>query len=320
MLKPAYRIQIGSEAFEPGQRTPVISIKVNLDMDVPADSFEIRFVEGPNSTKIAEGDEVSIQLGYEGSLQAVISGTVDHVEPGLAEIRVTGLDSIAALLGFRTDQLYESQSAGEIISDLANKAGVSTGEIADGLNFAMYVVDQRKNAYEHMSELAEKCGFDVYMTPASKLAFKAYERAEPHVLEYGTEVIHAELEAETPRVAGVVVQGESPSSFKGADTAHWLTKRAIEGVAGSGARLMIQEPTVRDKDTAEKVAKARMDALARMVSGVVTIVGKAEIKLGDTIEIRGMKNSKMNGVFQVRSVEHYLSKTAGFTTVIGWRQ
>jgi phage protein D len=320
MLKPAYRIQIGSEAFEPGPRTPVISVKVNLDMDVPADSFEILLGEGNTSAKIAEGDEVSIQLGYEGSLEAVMAGRVDHVEPDLAEVRVTGLDSAAKLLVFRADQLYESQSAGGIVSDLANKAGVSAGEIADGLSFAMYVIDHRKNAYEHMFELAEKCGFDIYMTPASRLVFKAYERVEPHVLAYGKEVIHAELQEETPRVVGVVVHGESPSSFKGADTSHWLTKRAVEGVAGSGVRLVFQEPTVRDKDAAEKVAKARLAALARGMSGGVTIVGKAEIKLGDTIEIRGMTNSKMNGVFQVRSVEHYLSKTAGFTTTIGWRK
>jgi phage protein D len=320
MLKPTYRIQIGSETFEPDLRSPVISVKVNLDMDIPADSFEIIFGEGNKSSKIVEGEDVSIQLGYEGSLEDVITGMVDNVEPGLAEIRVTGLNSVAKLLELRTDQLYESQSAGGIVSDLANKAGVITGDISDGLSFAMCVVDHGKNAYEHICELAEKCGFDVYVTNESKLMFKEYEREQPHILEYGKDVIQAELQEEKPSVEGVVVQGESPSSFKGADTSHWLTKRPVEGMAGSGARLLIQDPTVRDKDAAEKVAKARMDALARSVSGTVKIVGKAEVKLGDTIEIRGMKNSKMNGEFQIRSVEHYLSKTAGFTTIIGWRK
>lgn len=319
MLKPAYRIQIGSDVYEPGPQTPIISVKVNLDMDVPANGFEILLGAGSASAQIEEGDAASIQLGYEDSLDDVLAGTVDQVEPGLTEVRVTGLDVAMKLLDFRTDQLYERQNAGGIVSDLAQKAGVRAGDVADGLRFAMYAVDHQKNAYEHMAELAEKCGFDLYLTPASQLVFKAYTRAEPHVLAYGREILHAELQAETPRVEGVVVHGESPASFKGADTSHWLTKRAVEGVAGRGARLVVQEPTVRDTDAAEQVARARMDALARRVSGTVTIVGRADIRLGDTIEVQGMTHSKLNGVFQVRSVEHYLSKAAGFTTVIGWR-
>jgi len=320
MLKPTYKIRIGSETFDPDVQSPLVSLQVNLDMDIPADSFEARLGESEKSAKIKEGDNVSIQVGYEGDLEDVFKGVVDNVEPGLAEIRVTGLNFATKLLELRTDQLYENQSAGGIVTDLATIASVSLGEISDGLSFAMYVVDDGKNAYEHIRELAQKCGFDVYMTPESQLVFKKYERSQPHALEYGKDIIRAELQEEKPVVTGVVVQGESPSSFKGADTSHWLTKRQVEGMAGSGARLLIQDPTVRDKDTAEKVAKAQLDTFTRLVSGTVEVVGKAEVKLGDTVEITGMKNAKMNGEFQVRSVEHYLSKTAGFTTLIGWRK
>lgn len=320
MLKPNYKIQIGSETFEPGVQSPVVSIQVSLDMDIPADSFEIIFGQSSKGSKIKEGDETSIQLGYEDKLEEVFKGAVDNVEPGISEIRVTGLNFASKLLELRTNQLYENQTAGGIVSDLAKKASVSTEEISDGLNFSMYVVDDSKNAYKHIRDLAEKCGFDVYMTNENKLVFKKYERKEPHVLEYGKNIIQADLQEEKPMFAGVVVQGESPSSFKGADTSHWLTKREVEGMVGSDARLSIQDPTVRDKDTAQKVAEARLDTLTRTVSGTVKIVGNAEIKLGDTIEIKGMPNSKMNGEFQVRSIEHHLSKTAGFTTLIGWRK
>lgn len=320
MLKPNYKIEIGSETFEPGAQSPVISLQISLDMDIPADSFEVVFGHNSKSSKIKEGDAASIQLGYEDSLEDVFKGTVDNVEPGIAEIKVTGLNFAWKLLELRTNQVYESQTAGDIVSDLANKAGVSTEDVSNGLSFPMYVVDDGKNAYEHIRELAEKCGFDVYMTSENKLVFKKYEREEPQALEYGKNIIQAELQEERPIVAGVVVQGESPSSFKGADTSHWLTKRQVEGMAGSGARLLVQDPTMRDKDSAEKVAKARLDTLTRTVSGTVKIIGMAELKLGDTIEIKGMLNPKMNGEFQVRSVEHFLNKTVGFTTLVGWRK
>jgi len=320
MLKPNYKIEIGSETFEPGAQSPVISLQISLDMDIPADSFEVVFGHSSKSSKIKEGDAASIQLGYEDSLEDVFKGTVDNVEPGIAEIKVTGLNFAWKLLELRTNQVYESQAAGDIVSDLANKAGVTTEDVSSGLSFPMYVVDDGKNAYEHIRELAEKCGFDVYMTSENKLVFKKYEREEPQALEYGKNIIQAELQEERPIVAGVVVQGESPSSFKGADTSHWLTKRQVEGMAGSGARLLVQDPTMRDKDSAEKVAKARLDTLTRTVSGTVKIIGMAELKLGDTIEIKGMLNPKMNGEFQVRSVEHFLNKTVGFTTLVGWRK
>jgi len=320
MLKPNYKIEIGSETFEPGAQSPVISLQISLDMDIPADSFEVVFGHNSKSSKIKEGDAASIQLGYEDSLEDVFKGTVDNVEPGIAEIKVTGLNFAWKLLELRTNQVYESQAAGDIVSDLANKAGVTTEDVSSGLSFPMYVVDDGKNAYEHIRELAEKCGFDVYMTSENKLVFKKYEREEPQALEYGKNIIQAELQEERPIVAGVVVQGESPSSFKGADTSHWLTKRQVEGMAGSGARLLVQDPTMRDKDSAEKVAKARLDTLTRTVSGTVKIIGMAELKLGDTIEIKGMLNPKMNGEFQVRSVEHFLNKTVGFTTLVGWRK
>jgi phage protein D len=320
MLKPTYRIRIGSETFEGGPRSPVLSVKVNLDMDIPADSFEIRLSEGTNSSRISDGDDVSIQLGYDESLVDVIGGLVDNVEPGIAELRVSGLDYSAKLLELRVDQLYENQSAGAIISDLARQVGVNTGDVSNGLRLAMYVVDSNNHAFGHVYELAEKCGFDVYMTNERGLMFKEYARTQPHILEYGKNILHATLQEEKPVLTSVVVQGESPSSFKGADTSHWLTKRSVEGVVGRGPRLLIQDPTVRDKDTAEKVARARMNTITRVVSGTIKIVGNAEIKLGDTIEIRDMKNAKMNGEFQVRSVEHYLSKNEGFTTSIGWRK
>jgi len=52
----------------------------------------------------------------------------------------------------------------------------------------------------------------------------------------------------------------------------------------------------------------------------VKIIGKADVRLGDTIEIKGMSNSKMNGEFQVIGVEHFLSKSSGYTTLINWRK
>jgi len=318
MLRPSYKVEIGSETFESGTSS-VISINASLSMETPADSCEILFGIDSRSSSIREGDEILIQLGYEDRLEDVFRGLVDDVERGISEIRVLGLNPTSRLLRTKVNRVYENQSAGEIVSDLAEEADLEVEEASNGLRFPLYVVDDSKNVYKHIKDLAEKCGFDFYMTRENKLVFKKYEREEPHVLEYGKNIIEIEADKWEPLFTNVQVQGESPASFRGADTSHWLTKRRVEGSAGSGSKLLIEDPTVRDRDTAEKVAEAKLEALRRSLSGIVKILGKADVKLGDTIELKGMQRSEMNREYQVRSVEHLLSKREGFTTLIGWK-
>jgi len=319
MLKPSYKVEIGPETFKLGCPS-IISIQVSLSMETPADSSEILFSVDDKNSNIKEGDEILIQLGYDDKLEDVFKGLVDNVERGTSQIRVLGLNQTSRLLKTKVNQVYENQSAGDIVSDLTEKGGLKVEEASNGLRFPLYVVDDSKNIYKHIKDLAEKCGFDIYMTTENKLVFKKYQREEPHVLEYGKNIIEIEAHKWEPPFTNIQVQGESPASFKGADTSHWLTKRKIEGSTGSGNALQIEDLTVRDKDTAEKVAKAKLEALMRSVSGTVKIVGKAEVKVGDTIELRKMKWSELNKEYQVRSVEHLLSKRDGFVTILGWRK
>ena len=321
MLKPTYKVKIGSETFEPGAQSPLVSIRVNQDIDIPADSFETEFGVSDKTTKIKEGDEVTIQIGYEEDLKDVFKGTVDGVRPGVSDVTVRGLNTATKLLELRVNQVYFNRNAGEIVKDLANKAGIKP-DASDGVKFSVYYLDDSKNAHEHIRELAQKCGFDAYMTPEGNLVFKKYTKGTVHALEYGVNVIEAEVQEDRPTVKSVMVQGESASSFKGADSWPWLTKKEVsgtkEGTSSTGAEILVQDASIKETGAAGDMAGALMDNISRTFSGTVKIVGDAGIKLGETVEIKGMSNSKMNGEFQVRSVEHYISKASGFTTQIGW--
>ena len=321
MLKPTYKVKIGSETFEPSAQSPLVSVRVNQDIDIPADSFEIVFGVNDKTTKVKEGDEVSIQIGYEEDLKEVFKGTVDGVRPGVSDVAVRGLDKATKLLELRVNQVYLSMNAGQIVSDLSNKVGIKP-DASDGVKFSVYYLDDSKNAHEHIRELAQKCGFDVYMTPEGSLIFKKYTKGTVHVLEYGVNVIQAEVQEDRPTVKSVMVQGEGASSFKGADSWPWLTKKEVsgtkEGPSSMGAEILVQDASIKETGAAGDMAGALMENISRTFSGTVNIVGDAGIKLGETVEIKGMSNSKMNGEFQVRSVEHYISKASGFTTQIGW--
>ena len=192
-MKLSYRVQIGSEVFESSSMC-IVGIRIVRSMDVPAGSCEILFNINNKTSKISEGVEILVQLGYSEELKDVFNGFVNNIENEIARVRVLGLDSASKLLTTRVNQVYEGQTAGQIVSDLAGKASVPVEEAADGIRFPQYTVDDGKNVYEHMRDLADKCGFDLYMKTENKIVFKKYERKEPHILEYGKNIIHIEAD------------------------------------------------------------------------------------------------------------------------------
>jgi len=320
MLRPAYEVKIGSDSYGPSARTPLLGIIVDLAMDIPNDSATIALGPTDKASSTKKGETVSIGLGYDDKLVDVFKGEIFNVEPNVSSVRLLALNSVSRLLKKRTNQVFENQSAGDIVKDLAKKAQVKTKDVSSGLSFPMYVVDDSKSVYDHIKDLALKCGFDVYMTPDDSLVFKKYERSKAHLLEYGKNIIEADFDDETSITEGVIVQGESPSSFKGASTSHWISKRRVEAMSGKGDYAWIRDPTIKDQDTASKMVNAQLGELSRTFSGTVKTIGMPAVKLGDTIEVKKMKNSKLNGEFQVRGVEHLLSKSAGFVSTVGWRK
>lgn len=319
MQKSAYKVKIGSATLDSSISPEIISISVDLDLNVPSDSFKIILKPGTKASNIRNGDPVIIELGYEDALNRVLTGTVDTIEPKISEVAISGLSLISTLASQRINQVYEKQSTGSIVKDLASRAGIAVKEVEEGISLPMYVIDDTKDVYTHLKELARKCGFDMFMSGEGKLIFKKYTRQTPKPFNYGRDIIEAEVSESTPIAACVKVYGESPSSFKGADTAHWITKKVVEGVAGSGdVTFLIEDPVIRDKDSADKAATAFLETILTKLSGTLKVLGNSCVGLGDTIEIKDMPDNRMNGEFEAVSVGHFFNKAEGFVSIIGW--
>jgi hypothetical protein len=100
-----------------------------------------------------------------------------------------------------------------------------------------------------------------------------------------------------------------------------LTKSFADycGEAGTGTELQIEDAAIKTKAAADAYAQGKLTAISkRATSGTLKVLGAPNVKLGDAIEIKEMPDSAMNGIFQVRSVSHLLSKSTGFVTTIGW--
>lgn len=314
-MRPNYLVNIGSEKFSLENGSNVINIKVIRSIGLPTDSCEV-FLVGRKDYSFKRDDQVKVQLGYDEELVPVFSGFVDNIEHGISKVRLTALGPTVSLLRLRLDRVFLNQTAGEIVGNLAQEVNLKVKEASDGIRLPMYVVDYAANAFEHILRLAERCNFDAYITDDEQLVFKEWNGGEKHSLEYGKEIIRVEELDFSPLYVGAKIYGESPASVKGFDTSHWLTKQEVRGEAGSGVVLSIHDPAIKDKETAENVAKAKLNKLEYTFAAVVETVGKPEIKLGDTIDLEGMPSSTIEGELEVRGIEHYLSKIKGFTTRI----
>jgi phage protein D len=328
MLNPAYKLTIGDKVVdttdEP-QASTVVNLMVVLDMDVPADSVTL-VLGNADGLKPARDDESKVELGYtdNGSLNQVMAGIVVTVEPGLTTTRVIVHSPVAKLLRTFVGRTYESKTAGAIVRDLAEKAGVDVATAEDGIAFPAYVVDGRRSVYHHMRDLAELCGFDLYVNAEGKLVFEKFVGGKAvHVFEFAKHIVELDVLQTPPHASRVEAWGESPTGSQGEEAWAWLTKdfSSSKGTAGSGGPLLLLErPALRTTDAARTAATATLTAIQRRtLRGRLLIIGRPEVKLGDAIQLRGMLDASLNKNFQVRSVTHRITKLGGFTTIAGFR-
>jgi phage protein D len=328
MLTPAYKLTLGHKVIdttdEP-QASTVVDLNVALDMDTPADEFRL-VLGNVGRFRPAREDEAKIELGYadNGGLTQVMAGTVVRVEADLTTIRVIGHSAAEKLLRTFVEQTYENKTAGAIVRDLAQKAGVEVQTAEAGIDFPAYVIDGRRNVYNHMRDLAELCGFDLYLNADGRLVFEKFIGGKTvHVFEFAKHLIELEAEKSNPRAGRVEAFGESRAGQNGDESWAWLTKdfSGAKGQAGSDdPLLLLEKPALRTRDGARTAAQASMTAIQRRtLCGRLLSLGRPEVKLGDAIRLSGMADEALNANFQVRSVIHRITKLGGFTTTVEFR-
>ena len=327
LIKPAYKLTIGRKVIDTTDEPKasiVTDLRVSLDLDTPADSFSFQ-LGNVGTFKPQREDDVKIELGYadNGGFTDVMTATVETLEPNLTTTHVAGFSGADALLRTFVEQTYESKTAGAIVRDLADRAGLEVATAEDGITFPAYVVDGRRSAYLHMQELAELCGFDLYIKPDGQLVFEKFLNGKTvHVFEFAKHVVSLDV-ARTPPLAGLVeAWGESPAGSQGENSWAWVTTdfSGSRGSAGSGALLLRERPALRTREAAATAANAILTNIKRRtLRGNVVTIGRPQIKLGDAIRLRQLADDSLNTLFQVRSVTHRITKLKGFTTTVGFR-
>lgn len=341
LLTPAYKLTFSHAAGATGtvvaapsggkvvdttsepKASTVVDLKVTLDLDTPADA--VTLVMGQVGTfRPAMGDQVKVELGYaddDRGLIHVATATLASVGQGLRERRLVGHASLRKLLSSYADEHFENKTAGEIVNDLAGRAGVQVERASAGSRFQSYVVDGRRNLYRHLRELADLCGFDLYATPEGKLVFEKFVGGQTvHVFEYAKHIIDLEVFYGEAAAGTVEAYGESPGGGQAPESWAWLTKdfSGHKGTAGQGDPVYLLERTsLRNGQAAQNAAEALQARITRRtLKGRLLITGDPSVKLGDALRLKSLPDTALNASYQVRAVTHRIMKLRGFTTAV----
>jgi len=326
LLKPAYKLTIGDkivDTTDEPQASTVVALVVDLDLAAPADSFTLTLGQ-VGGFQPRRDDDAKIELGFEDELTQVMAGKVVTADNGLTIRRVIGHGAARLLLAATATETFLSLTAGQIVERLAERAAVPVERAEPGITFPAYVIDGRRNLYRHLHDLADLCGFDLYINSAGKLVFAPFRSGNAiHIFEFGKQIIELEMEQRPPLAGQVQVFGESAGGGQGDNAWAWLTKD-FSGLKGTGGDaqpvLLLEQAVARTGEAAQAVAEAAFTRLTRQrLRGTLLSTGQPKVKLGDAIELRGLPDTAANGTFQVRRVRHTIDKTRGFTTRIGFR-
>lgn len=330
MLQVSHKVTIGSVSFQSGaprsgslrDRTRLIDLRASASLNIPTNTC--RLVLSPaDDLDLAPQDSVAVELGYEDKLSKIFTGRVDTVEWDIDRVTIHATNSFQKLLVASFNLLYEKSKAGDIVSDVVGRLGLSSGKVESGIEFPVYVLGDSCSVYEHLCTLARQCGFDLYADPEDRVVFATYSPATTHNFEYGVNILSLAAEAPTAPITGVEIYGESPTSFgQGADAYAWLTKQEVQGKAGdsSGFVKRFVDPTARTLEAASQIATAVLVAEVPKRRGSLKALGTPEVKLGDAIEIGKMPIASQNGSFKVIGIRHSVNCQQGFCSLIDWEE
>jgi len=321
--RPVLEIRFGSGSVDDWVQS-IVSLSVQLGLAPSVDVAEVYLDGGAQAPSAGVGDTGDVSLGYEdGSTDLAMTGQVEDVRNSLqGAARVTATNGGAAFSRLRVNQSYEQQKAGDIVRDLAGRARVATDTVEDGTNFPFYVVDDRRNAYQHVAALAKKSSYLAYFTPEGKLSFGPFTAAEAvQTFAYGVDILSMHATEATPVVGTVTTFGEGSAGSQGQEAWSWLVKdpSSVTGSAAGegGGERQVQDASLRSADAAQSGAEGIADAAGRTgLAGSLLVAGAPAVSVGSAIQIADAPQAELNGLFLATRVNHRFSKREGFTSLI----
>ncbi|WP_428265604.1 hypothetical protein [Haliangium sp.] len=315
-MKISTEVQLGAALLSNS-----VSVRVHRCMGAVAGLCEIA-VPASVDVSAAPGDDLVADLGPADQAGTVFTGTVDAVEARGAYTVFRALDSRVDAARTRVNEIFSDTTTDSVMSDLADAAGLTVGDLAKGVNVVTYLADDGRSVLGHLVHLAELGGCHLYVDVDGALQALAYTPAAPAwQIEYGGALIA--VTAAARRGGGPVeVRTEGAASTNGPDAAYWPTTdtSAVAGVmqAGDLPGIKLWRPELRSMaDATLLAASTSLRRLQRSRRVDLRCLGLAEIELGDGVMVQDVPGADASLLLRTVAVEHRANAWEGFITELG---
>ncbi len=316
--RPSFEVKFGAGSAEDFAGT-LSSFRVVLAVAPGVDWAEVTLA-AKSAPSLAPGDIGSIAAGYEdSSTDKLFTGAVYLLRRSLdGSLRLTAAGGAAALARMRVNQSYEKRTAGDIVRDLATRAGAPPGRIEDGEQYPFYVVDDGMNGWRHVAALAGKNNYVAACDSEGQLDFRPASSGAPvATFTWATDLLALRAWESDAKPGQWTVIGEGAAGSNGEDAWAWVVADAspVKKSAGAGPERLLSDPSLRSAASVGKAALGRVAAASRMASWAEILgPGSAAVRPGELVEVKDAQDSALNGQYLALRVEHHYSKMGGFTT------
>ena len=314
-----------------GPEAAVISVIAHVGSGRLIDAVKIALASQSPVIDVRPGAEVRVDLGDDGDDETVLTGELESVTqfPWGAVLDVIALP--VRLSRVFVGRSYLDQSPADIIADLANEADVATGELASTDALSAYHIDERRNTWHHVNDLAATAGAVLRTDPDGSLSMaaiapatglgglaQAAAGAAQDLLglgdswRFGAELLAASVRSSQPATGAAVVPHGAASPL-GSDKWHLLLREPDGGAPGE--RTLVPA-AVRTEAAASALSDA-LTALAERTSTVATITtfGRPGLRPGDPVSVEDWPFGDPVPL-EIDRVCHRFDRRKGFTSEV----
>jgi hypothetical protein len=313
LLHPSYALTIGSRKWTQQAERIDVMLGAGPELDRLVALF-------PAAAPIETGPDDPVVLALDGGdgEETVFTGTVSSLRRGLDRTVLTAASALGRLARFRPAASFENATAGTVIRNLADEAGIETGAIAEGVTLRFYVADPSRNAAEHALRLAGWSGAMLMATAEGKLTAAVVDASSADIaLRYGREIVAFEIE-ESAKPPAVTVAGESGAGDCASPDAIRLTNDFFGGSRPEGpglGHLWDWEPALRTpKDAASAGAARRRSLFAAQRNGTLEAWLQPKLRPGVIVEIQDLPAGHSRGPYRIEAVRHRIGPDGASTT------
>jgi hypothetical protein len=312
-LLPGYTLTIGNQRWT----EQLVHLEVALAAGPSIDTLTMVFPAGA-PLDASPGDPVDLTLNGGEDEQAVFAGSIDSIRRAPDAIRVRGLNAGSVLAALRPAATYEQVSAGSVIRNLCDEAGVDAGDVEDGISLVYYAADPSRSAMDHVARVAGWSGALVRVSVDNRVEAVVVNATQADVaLKYGRELTALHRRKVPAAIQSFTVAGEGGAGDAASPDALRPTTDFFSGHRPSGPskrNRWCSEPALRTAAAAASAGAATQRMYnATREPGAFTAFLQPALRPGTVMEIKDAPDGLADGVVWLRSVTHRIGRQGAVT-------